>query len=61
LKQKKALLGQAYFLRALMYFSISVYFEDAPLITEPQTLKPPMLLKNTYAEITAQIRGNIGD
>jgi hypothetical protein len=38
-----------------MYFSISVYFEDAPLITEPQTLKPPVA-KNTYAEITAQIR-----
>jgi hypothetical protein len=55
LETKKALLGQAYFLRALMYFNISVYFEDAPLITAPQTLENAYVPKNTYAEITAQI------
>jgi hypothetical protein len=59
LEAKKALLGQAYFLRALMYFNISVYFEDAPLITEPQTLKTAYVAKNTYAEITAQIREDL--
>lgn len=52
---KKQLLGQAYFLRALFYFNIAVYFEDAPLITEPQTLATAYVPKNTYAEITAQI------
>lgn len=52
---KKELLGQAYFLRALFYFNLSVYFEDAPLILEPQTLEDAYVPKNTYAEITNQI------
>ena len=55
LETKKALLGQAYFLRSLFYFNIAVFFEDAPLITEPQTLENAFVPKNTYAEITAQI------
>jgi len=52
---KQELLGQAYFLRALFYFNLSVYFEDAPLITEPQTLENAFVPKNTYAEITERI------
>ncbi len=52
---KNELLGQAYFLRALFYFNIAVYFEEAPLITEPQTLETAYVPKNTYAEITDQI------
>lgn len=52
---KKELLGQGYFLRGLFYFNLAVYFEDAPLITEPQTLEDAYVPKNTYAEITAQI------
>lgn len=52
---KNKLLGQAYFLRGLLYFNLAVYFEDAPLITEPQTLENAYVPKNTYAEITAQI------
>jgi hypothetical protein len=52
---KDALLGQAYFLRALFYFNLAVYYEDVPLITEPQTLDKAFVPKNTYAEITAQI------
>ncbi|MBK8515738.1 MAG: RagB/SusD family nutrient uptake outer membrane protein [Saprospiraceae bacterium] len=55
LKTKEALLGQAYFLRALLYFNISVFFEDAPLITSPQTLEEAFIPKSSYAEITAQI------
>ena len=55
LETKDALLGQAYFLRALLYFNLAVYFEDAPLITEPQTLETAYVAKNTYAEITEQI------
>lgn len=55
LEKKKELLGQAYFLRALFYFNLAVYYEDAPLITEPQTLETAYVSKNTYAEITAQI------
>jgi len=50
-----ASLGQAYFLRALFYFNLSVYFEDAPLITEPQTVAESYVPKNTYEEITTQI------
>lgn len=52
---KNALLGQAYFLRALMYFNLAVYYEDVPLILEPQLLEDAFVPKNTYAEITAQI------
>jgi len=59
LETKDALLGQAYFLRALMYFNLAVYFEDAPLITEPQTLETAYVAKNTYSEITEQIREDL--
>jgi len=54
-EKKKELLGQGYFLRSLIYFNIAVYFEDAPLITEPQTLEDAYVPKNSYDEITAQI------
>jgi len=59
LETKEALLGQAYFLRALIYFNLSVYFEDAPLITAPQTLDEAYVSKNTFAEITEQIREDL--
>ena len=59
LETKNELLGQAYFLRALFYFNLSVYFEDAPLITEPQTLQDAFVPKNTYAEITEQVRTDL--
>ena len=49
------ILGQAYFLRALMYFNLAVYFEDVPLITEPQQLEDAFVPKNNYAEVTAQV------
>lgn len=52
---KKELLGQAYFLRSLLYFNLAVYFEDAPLILAPQTLEEAYVPKNSYSEITAQI------
>jgi len=52
---KNELLGQAYFLRGLINFNLAVYFEDAPLITAPQTLENAYVPKNTYAELTAQI------
>lgn len=52
---RQELLGQAYFLRALFYFNLSVYFEEVPLILEPQTLETAFVAKNTYDEIYAQI------
>lgn len=52
---KNDLLGQAYFLRALFYFNLSVYFEDVPLITEPQILEEAYVAKNSYGEIYAQV------
>ncbi|QNM84304.1 RagB/SusD family nutrient uptake outer membrane protein [Polaribacter pectinis] len=52
---KKELLGQAYFLRALTYFNLAVYFEEVPLILAPQTLKDAYVAKNTYEEINSQI------
>jgi hypothetical protein len=59
LESKEALLGQSYFLRALFYFNLAVYYEDAPLITEPQTLENAYVPKNTYSEITEQIREDL--
>lgn len=53
--RKEALAGQAYFLRALLYFNLAVYFEDVPLITKPQTLEEAYVPKNSYTEVTAQI------
>lgn len=52
---KQELLGQGYFLRALLYFNLAVYFEDVPLITEPQTLEDAYVPKSSYDEINAQI------
>lgn len=48
---RKSLLGQAYFLRALFYTNIAIYFEDAPLILKPQLLSEAYVPKNTYNEI----------
>jgi len=48
-------LGQAYFLRALFNFNLAVFFEDAPLITEPQTIADSYVPKNSYEEITVQV------
>ncbi|MFK8061359.1 MAG: RagB/SusD family nutrient uptake outer membrane protein [Polaribacter sp.] len=53
--KKNELLGQAYFLRGLLYFNLAVFYEDAPLITEPQILEDAFVPKNTYEELTAQI------
>ena len=55
LETKQELTGQAYFLRGLLYFNLAVYFEEAPLITEPQALEEAYVPKNSYDEITAQI------
>jgi hypothetical protein len=52
---KNALAGQAYFLRALFYFNLSVYFEDVPLITAPQTLEEAFVGKSSFEEVTAQV------
>jgi hypothetical protein len=52
---KQALAGQAYFLRALFYFNLAVYFEDVPLITAPQTLEEAFVAKSPYIDVLAQI------
>lgn len=54
-EKKEQLLGQAYFLRGLLYFNLAVFYEDAPLITEPQGLEEAFVAKNTFEELTAQI------
>lgn len=54
-ENKAFLIAQARFLRALFYFNIAVYFEDAPLITTVQTVQTASVPKNTQAEILAQV------
>ena len=52
---KNELLGQALFVRALHYFNLLVYWEEAPLITEVQELEEAFVPKNTSEEIYNQI------
>ncbi|HSF52519.1 MAG TPA: RagB/SusD family nutrient uptake outer membrane protein [Algoriphagus sp.] len=52
---KASLLGQARFLRALFYFHLAVYYEEAPLIDNFQTLEESYVGKNTYEELRAFI------
>ena len=56
---RRTLLGQAYFLRALFYMNLAVYFEDAPLILEVQTLETAYVPKNTYEEIRQAINADL--
>lgn len=44
-------IAQAKFLRALLYTNIAIYFEDAPLILEPQTLDEAFVPKSSFNEI----------
>ena len=55
IETKNELLGQAYFLRALLNFNLAVYFEEVPLILSPQSLEEAYVPKNSYAEINEQI------
>lgn len=52
---RKQLLGQAYFLRAVFYMNLAIYFQDVPLVLTVQTLNDGYVPKNTYAEVAAQI------
>lgn len=54
-EKKNRLLGQAYFLRALFYINLAIYFEEAPLILEVQTLETAYVPKNSYNEIKLAI------
>jgi hypothetical protein len=56
---RRELIGQAYFLRALFYFNLAVYYEDVPLITQPQALGDAFVPKNTYDEIIAQVNTDL--
>lgn len=56
---KDDILGQALFLRALFYFNIAIYFEDAPLITRFQELEEAFVPKNSFEEIMAQVKEDL--
>ncbi|OOQ59570.1 RagB/SusD family nutrient uptake outer membrane protein [Mucilaginibacter pedocola] len=54
---KKALLGEAYFLRAFFYFHLVRLYGDVPLITEPVAINSENLYptRTPYADVYAQI------
>ncbi len=52
---KQNLLGQAYFLRALFYMNLAIYYKDVPLILKVQSLGEAYVPKNTYQEVSDQI------
>lgn len=56
---RKTLLGQAHFLRALFYMNLAVYFEEAPLILEVQTLETAYVPKNSYEQIRTAINADL--
>jgi hypothetical protein len=56
---KNDILGQALFLRALLYFNVAIYYEDAPLITQLQDLDEAFVPKNSFEEIMAQIKEDL--
>jgi starch-binding outer membrane protein, SusD/RagB family len=56
---RRTLLGQARFLRALFYMNLAIYFEEAPLILEVQTLETAYVPKNSYEEIRAAINADL--
>lgn len=58
-EKKNALIAQARFLRALFYFHMAVYFEEAPLILEVQTLDNAYVPKNSYEDIAAQVEKDL--
>jgi hypothetical protein len=53
--KKASFIAQAKFLRALFYFNIALYFEDAPLILKPQVLEDAFVPKNSFNEIKEAI------
>lgn len=52
-------LGQALFVRSLMYFNLAVYWEDVPLITELQEIDEVFVPKSTVEEIFEQIKADL--
>lgn len=48
-------LGQVYFLRALFYFNLAVYYEDVPLILNVQSLDNAYVTKNSQREVLDQV------
>jgi hypothetical protein len=59
--EMKAMLGEAYFLRAFAYFNIAKWWKDAPLILEPVTSDQQELNvpKNTHEELLNQVEKDL--
>jgi hypothetical protein len=55
IETKNELLGQAYFLRALINFNLAIYFEEVPLILAPQTLEEAYVPKVSYDVLIGQV------
>jgi len=49
--KRASFIAQAKFLRALLYMNLAVYYEDVPLILEPQTLEEAFVPKNSFNEV----------
>ncbi len=49
--KKTSFIAEAKFLRALLYTNIAIYFEEAPLILNVQTLDNSFVPKNSFTEI----------
>ncbi|MFB2121634.1 RagB/SusD family nutrient uptake outer membrane protein [Parapedobacter sp. 2B3] len=54
-ESKQAYLGQLYFLRALFYFNLAVYYDEVPLLVVPQTLENPYPVKNSQQAVFEQV------
>lgn len=56
---KEAIVGEAYALRAYMYFELTNMFKDVPLVLKEQTSEEYYIEKSTQAEIYTQIEKDL--
>ncbi|HKZ37131.1 MAG TPA: RagB/SusD family nutrient uptake outer membrane protein [Chryseolinea sp.] len=56
---KNRVLGQAYFLRALGHYQLTIYYKDVPVITKVSTLEDRFPTTSTQADVWAQIKSDL--
>src|SRR3990170_5230010 len=56
---KNRVLGQAYFLRALGHYQLTIYYKDVPVITKVSTLEDRFPATSTQADVWAQIKSDL--
>ncbi len=56
---KNRVLGQAYFMRALGHYQLTIYYKDVPIVTEVSTLEDRFPGTSSQADVWAQIKSDL--